>query len=298
MYVVDRGAFGPDKPSSRARPYPKQRKYLRVRRHENVPLNEMEACLERLASYLRRPETQVKFTHYHPDALIEAFGLVMRNNRFKFGEVLVKQIMGIAMGMSPAPLISNLYVAIHEEEEVLQYLACNWLLFLKRFIDDGIGIWLHHPDPAEEERRWKELGGLAWVFSKRSNQIDFMDVTISLVDNRVEFKLFEKPLALHLYLPPHSSPLPASSRDLSWAKYYESFSFAHMTVTSMITCQSSLGSYKTQAESLCPLFIKAVSNAENYLSLCEAQRHKIKEEKAEENKRESTSKYLIILQIS
>jgi len=45
----------------------------------------------------------------------------MRNNRFKFGDVLVKQIKGIAMGMSPAPPISNLYVAIHEEEEVLQY---------------------------------------------------------------------------------------------------------------------------------------------------------------------------------
>ncbi|EJK76771.1 hypothetical protein THAOC_01450, partial [Thalassiosira oceanica] len=83
----------------------------------------------------------------------------------------------------------RLYVAIHEEEEVLQYLACNWLLFLKRFIDDGIGIWLHHPDLAEDERRWKEFqsviarGGLAWDFSKRSNQIDFMDFTISLVDN-------------------------------------------------------------------------------------------------------------------
>ena len=167
------------------------------------PSIETEACLERLAAYLRRPERQVKFTHYHPDALIEALGLVMRNNRFKFGDVLVKQIKGIAMGMSPAPPISNLYVAIHEEEEVLQYLACKWLLFLKRFIDDGIGIWLHHPDPAEDERRWKEFqnvvarGDLAWDFSKRSNQIDFMDVTISLVDNRVEFKLFEKPLALH-----------------------------------------------------------------------------------------------------
>ncbi|EJK52773.1 hypothetical protein THAOC_27922, partial [Thalassiosira oceanica] len=121
------------------------------------PSIETEACLERLAAYLRRPETQAEITHYHPDALIEALGLVMRNNRFKFGDVLVKQIKGIAMGMSPAPPIPNLYVAIHEEEEVLQYLACNWLLFLKRFIDDGIGIWLHHPDPAEDERRWKEF---------------------------------------------------------------------------------------------------------------------------------------------
>ena len=40
-----------------------------------------------------------------------------------------------------------------------------------------------------------------------------------------------------------------------------------------------------QAESLCPLFIKAVSNAKNYLSLREVQRRKIKAAKAEANKR-------------
>ena len=258
------------------------------------PSIEMEACLERLAAYLRRPETQVKFTHYHPDALIEALGLVMRNNRFKFGDVLVKQIKGIAMGMSPAPPISNLYVAIHEEEEVLEYLACNWLLFLKRFIDDGIGIWLHHPDPAEDERRWKEFqnvvarGGLAWDFSKRSNQIDFMDVTISLVDNRVEFKLFEKPLALHLYLPPHSSHPPGVIKGLVMGEVLRIFQ--------LCSHDSDIGNYLSeffrrlldrgyQAESLCPLFIKAVSNAKNYLSLREVQRRKIKAAKAEANKR-------------
>ena len=46
------------------------------------------------------------------------------------------------------------------------------------------------------------------LFSKRSNSNDFMDVTISLVDNKVEFVLYEKKLALHLYLPPHSSHPP------------------------------------------------------------------------------------------
>ena len=258
------------------------------------PSIETEACLERLAAYLRRPETQVKFTHYHPDALIEALWLVMRNNRFKFGDVLVKQIKGIAMGMSPAPPISNLYVAIHEEEEVLQYLACKWLLFLKRFIDDGIGIWLHHPDPAEDERRWKEFqnvvarGGLAWDFSKRSNQIDFMDVTISLVDNRVEFKLFEKPLALHLYLPPHSSHPPGVIKGLVMGEVLRIFQLCSHDSDIDDNLSKFFGRLLDrgyQAESLCPLFIKADSNAKNYLSLREVQRRKIKAAKAEANKR-------------
>jgi len=168
---------------------------------------------------------------------------------------------------------------------------------LKRFIDDGIGIWLHHPDPAEDERRWKEFqnvvarGGLAWDFSKRSNQIDFMDVTISLVDNRVEFKLFEKPLALHLYLPPHSSHPPGVIKGLVMGEVLRIFQLCSHdsdiddNLSKFFGRLLDRGYQYYQAESLCPLFIKAVSNAENYLSLREVQRRKIKAAKAEANKR-------------
>ena len=46
----------------------------------------------------------------------------MRNNRMRFGDLIVKQIRGIAMGMSPAPPIVNIDVALHEEREVLPFL--------------------------------------------------------------------------------------------------------------------------------------------------------------------------------
>lgn len=258
------------------------------------PSIETGPCLERLAEYLRRPDTQAKFPHYHPEALIEALGLVMRNNRFKFGDVLVKQIKGIAMGMSPAPPIANLFVAIHEEKEVLQYVARNWLKFLKRFIDDGIGIWLHHPDPAEDERRWKEFqdvvarGGLGWDFSKRSNSIDFMDVTISLVDNKVEFVLYEKKLALHLYLPPHSSHPPGVVKGLVMGEVLRIFQLCTHDKDIDDNLSKFFGRLLRrghQAEVLRPLFVKAVLNAENYLSLSENQRRRIKAAKYEANKR-------------
>jgi hypothetical protein len=47
-------------------------------------------------------------------ALSEALEFMMFNNRMRFGDIIVKQISGIAMGMSPAPTIANLYVAIYE----------------------------------------------------------------------------------------------------------------------------------------------------------------------------------------
>jgi hypothetical protein len=48
-------------------------------------------------------------------ALLEALELVMFNNHMRFGDIIVKQISGIATGMSPVPTIANLYVAVYEK---------------------------------------------------------------------------------------------------------------------------------------------------------------------------------------
>ncbi|EJK72424.1 hypothetical protein THAOC_06047, partial [Thalassiosira oceanica] len=86
----------------------------------------------------------------------------------------------------------------------------------------------------------------------------------------VEFKLFEKPLALHLYLPPHSCHPPGVIKGLVMGEVLRIFQ--------LCSHDSDIDDYLSeffrrlldrgyQAESLCPLFIKAVANAENYLSL-------------------------------
>ena len=72
--------------------------------------------------------------------------IVMKNNRMRFGDLIYHQIRGVAMGMSPAPTIANLYVAIFELEHIIPLLD-KFLLFYKRFIDDGFTIWLHDLDP-------------------------------------------------------------------------------------------------------------------------------------------------------
>jgi hypothetical protein len=46
----------------------------------------------------------------------------MYNNHMRFGNVLVKQISGIAIGMSPAPTLANLFVAIYKDEHILPFI--------------------------------------------------------------------------------------------------------------------------------------------------------------------------------
>ena len=112
-----------------------------------------ENCIGRLSEYLLKSDTQKRFPHYPAKALVEAIEIVMRNNRMRFGDLIAKQIRGIAMGMSPAPPIANIYVALHEEEEILPLLR-TCVFFLNQFIDDGFGIWLHHSDPEIDKRNW------------------------------------------------------------------------------------------------------------------------------------------------
>jgi len=126
--------------------------------------------------------------------------IVMRNNRMRFGNLIFHQICGIAMGMSPAPTIANLYVAIYEATHILPLLT-SFLFFLKRFIDDGLGIWLHDPDPDVDAANWilfKTLinaRGLRWTSTKLSTKVIFMDTTIKVSGSQLVISYSTTPLS-------------------------------------------------------------------------------------------------------
>jgi hypothetical protein len=85
---------------------------------------------------------------------------------------------------------------------------------LNKFIDDGIGLWNHDPDPTIDEDNWTRFKstmnscGIKWTFSPRSQSTIFMGMTISIEDGKLETALHAKPLALYLYIPPHSCHAP------------------------------------------------------------------------------------------
>lgn len=172
-----------------------------------------EDCISRLSTFLLDPNTSKEHPHLRPHALVEALSLVMHNNRMKFGDLIVQQHKGIAMGMSPAPTIANLYVAIFEAMHIVAH-PPRQLHYLRRFIDDGFGIWLMDENESTNERNWNSFQaiinsmGLTWEFSDLSYTVTFMDLTITLDDGKFTTKLYAKPMALHLYIPPSSCHAP------------------------------------------------------------------------------------------
>ena len=170
-------------------------------------------CVASISEFIKNPSTKTRFPHYNTSAPLKALTIVMKNNRMKFGDLLVKQLTGIAMGMSPAPTIANLFVAIHKATHILQFLL-SFLMWLRCYIDDGFGIWLHDTDTAVDTANWEVFkaainsSGLKWTFSSRGKKVVFLNMVVEIVGDKLETDIHHKPQALHLYLPPNSCHAP------------------------------------------------------------------------------------------
>ena len=103
------------------------------------------------------------------NALIEALDLIMSNNLFAFGDTSWKQTSGVAMGTPTACMLATIYYGIHENNTLIPKFKNN-IPFLRRFIDDMIGIFYIYND--EDKQTWlnfkKSLpyGKLSWETNK------------------------------------------------------------------------------------------------------------------------------------
>jgi hypothetical protein len=165
-------------------------------------------CISRLLEYLSSPEISNRYG-FSSKALLKAPTLMMLNNCMWFGDIAVKQLSGIATGMLPAPTIANLFVAIYKTTHVLPHIP-QVMLYLRCFINNGFGIWLHDPVPLINKSNWLKFqaclneSGLKWIFSKRLTEVVFMDLRLKTEAKKVVASLYAKPMAIHLYIPPHS----------------------------------------------------------------------------------------------
>ena len=147
-------------------------------------------------------------------AILEALELIMSRNCFRFGDTYWLQLDGTAMGAPPAPSFATLYYGIFELELLSTFK--DHLFYLRRYIDDQFGIWIHHPDPTIDKQKWdafqemqQSFCSLNWTFSSRSTQVNFLDLTIHLERSSIYTTLYDKPLNLHLYIPWTSAHTPS-----------------------------------------------------------------------------------------
>ena len=62
----------------------------------------------------------------------------------------------------------------------------------------------------------QEYYGLKWIFEDCSDTVDYMDMKISIREDRIVTSLYEKAMNIYLYIPPHSAhPLLVLTRLVS-----------------------------------------------------------------------------------
>ena len=104
------------------------------------------------------------------------------------------------------------------------------LPFWKCCVDDGIGIWKHHPDPDIDLQQWDHFaqlinnyGLLKWEISTRTKRVNYMDLTITLHATTIHTTLYEKTMNLYLYLPPHTAHPPGVIKGMIYGMFYRFF---------------------------------------------------------------------------
>ena len=216
------------------------------------------------------------FLQHHPlchdvsnrEAIMSALELIMRNNVFRFGDTYWRQLCGTAMGTPPGCSYATLYYAIHELEFYNRFRA--QLPFYKRYIDDGIALWYSHPDPAVDAQLWNDFknvlpyGKLEWDVFERSTTVDFLDLTLTIENGQVSFRVYEKPENLYLYLPPHSAHPPGMSRALITGqikRYVRLSSSSADCIRSIRTFYRRLCMRGHHPDKIKPIFISAYQDA-------------------------------------
>ena len=223
-----------------------------------------------IAKHIRKSVTEER--PKQNDALITALKLMMLNNIFCFGDMTFKQLNGTAMGTPKAPPYTTIYYGIHEKNFLPKH--NKHVIFYKQFIDDVFGIWIPHPNPQTDAQLWDEFKHsmnafprLTWEFEDPSDKVNFMDLTITIKNGHVSTSLFEKPLNLHLCIPPHSAHPPGLLPGIVHSTLFCIFTLCsdhddRVLRTRVFFKRLQARDYKS--DKIKSLFYKAITQAERY----------------------------------
>jgi hypothetical protein len=198
----------------------------------------------------------------------------MRENVFTFGDMIFKQLTGTAMGTPPACALATIYMAINGENDFINDFSGH-LKYYRRFIDDAFGVWECHPDPAVDQHRFQQFilrmqtaPGLEWIVEPLSTQVNFLDLTISILPNcTFTTTLYEKDLNLHLYIPPSSAHPPGLLPGLVFGNLFRIHTLCTDEVDKYNRTKlfyDRLAARGYQPQQLLPIFQKAITRAKSY----------------------------------
>jgi hypothetical protein len=155
--------------------------------------------------------------NFPTEAVIEAITIVMKNNIFVWGDLHFLQLCGTAMGTSSACMWATIYFAVHKIQELLPRYN-NSLIIFKRFINDIFGIWTGDKNEFDNFKdTTNNFGILTWEFEEPSQSVAFLDLFITIEQNKITTKTYQKVMNLYQYIPPMSAHPPNMIRGIIYS---------------------------------------------------------------------------------
>ena len=164
--------------------------------YTNVPINEGLDCVSR--AFVRHPDTS------RPDAtLLHLLRLLLTSNTFSFDRQRWLQIHGVAMGKCFAGSFANIFLGEWEHRALSSPdpQPAMWV----RFQDDIFGIWNHGPQSLSDfHLRLNTLHPNISLTLNSGQHVDFLDLSIAIVQDRLEYSVYAKDTDTHFILPKNS----------------------------------------------------------------------------------------------
>ena len=142
--------------------------------------------------WIKKPSGKNCFSRFKLKTLVKH---LITNTFFEVGNLLIRQGIGIPMGIDPAPFWANLYLYDYEYEFIKHLIHTDKIKARKflhsvRFIDDQCNL----NDSNEFSKCYTEIypSELQLKCEHQGNHATFLDLDISIADNTFVYKLFDK----------------------------------------------------------------------------------------------------------
>ena len=143
-------------------------------------------------------------TKYRRQFLIKAMEFVLTKGYITFQDEIYQQTNGAAMGSPMIPPYANIFMYQLEKATVHKHTSTGSLILFKRFIDD---VFIITKDSEITELQG-ELNSLRpfikLTWTPPAKYCNFLDIIVSIKNNKLHTNVFQKQLNTYAYLPFHS----------------------------------------------------------------------------------------------
>ncbi|XP_069484193.1 serine/threonine-protein kinase 38-like isoform X1 [Ambystoma mexicanum] len=158
--------------------------------YTSIPQDSAVECIRQHLTH------NMKQTRVPTNFIVELLELALRNNFFTFDEIFYLQISGTAMGAAFAPSLAVIFMSEYEQQLIFNTnnpfheKISRWF----RYIDDIIFIWRGDETALENFLEWinSQTSEIQFSLERSNRDINFLDLTISVKENKLLCSLFQK----------------------------------------------------------------------------------------------------------